>query len=218
MNLSSPHPDSTDRHRRIATYGRAVVLACAAVISFSALYDLAILCGFRPLIAILFPVMVDAGAAVALAGWKTSPFARRVALALLFSTVAGNAVAHILVAYGLRPHWVVVVLVGGLAPAVLAATWQLTTREQVEDQETANPTVVEVVKPPAAPVVEQPATPPVEMLEVVPAPAVTDPVERARELVLVENWGRKRLMSELGLSEHRARQVIANARNGKAVA
>lgn len=213
MNLSVRNPKPIDRHRRIATIGRAVVLACAAIISFSALYDLAILCGFRQGIAVLFPVMVDAGAAVALAGWRTSPFARKVALALLFSTVAGNAVAHILVAYGLRPHWVVVVLVGGLAPAVLAATWHLTTREtvddqQVEDQETATP-----------PVVERIATPPVEVVEVVPAPTVeTDPVERARKLVLVENAGRKRLMSELGLSEHRARQVIASARNGQVVA
>lgn len=208
----SNHPvrpaESIDRRRRIATTGRAVVLACAAIISFSALYDLAILCGFRPLIAILFPVMVDAGAAVALAGWKTSPFARRVALALLFSTVAGNAVAHILVAYGWRPHWVVVVLVGGLAPAVLAATWQLTTREQVENQEDATREQVE----------EETATPSVEMLEVVPATVVeTDLVERARKLVATEGAGRKRLMA-LGLSEHHARQIAATKTNGKVVA
>jgi hypothetical protein len=218
VNPPVPPTKPIDRHHRIATFGRAVVLACAAVISFSALYDLAILCGFRPLIAILFPVMVDAGAAVALAGWKTSPFARRVALALLFSTVAGNAVAHILVAYGLRPHWVVVVLVGGLAPAVLAATWQLTTRETVEDQKTANPTVAEVVEPVVAPVVKQPTTPPVEMLEVVPAPVVeTDLVEQARKLVATEGAGRKRLMA-LGLTEHQARRIAATKTNGKVVA
>ena len=40
-----------------------VVAAAAAVLSFAALRDLALLCGFAPTLAWLLPVVVDAGAA-----------------------------------------------------------------------------------------------------------------------------------------------------------
>ena len=47
----------------------AVVAAAAAVLSFSALRDLAQLCGFAPELAWLLPVVVDAGAAAGSLVW-----------------------------------------------------------------------------------------------------------------------------------------------------
>lgn len=145
--------------RTVVLLGRAVVLVCAAVLSFSALYDLAVLCGFYSWQAVLFPVMVDAGVAIALA-----TAARGLAYSLLASTVIGNAVAHILVAYGLRPHWSIVVIVAGLAPTVLAAVWRLDAAavaavqsDEIQDKAPAPeaapepPTVDEYVAPLEAP-------------------------------------------------------------------
>src|SRR3954447_26854818 len=71
---------------RIMLYGLlAVVAAAAAVLSFSALRDLALLCGFVAELAWLLPVVVDAGAAAGSLVWlggRTHELARRFARAL----------------------------------------------------------------------------------------------------------------------------------------
>lgn len=64
------------------------------------------------------------GRSCGLAGGPPSParrFARALALILLGSSVAANALGHGLAAYSARPHWTVVVLVSAVAPAVLGA-------------------------------------------------------------------------------------------------
>lgn len=106
----------------------AVVAVAAAVLSFAALRDLALLCGFSPALAWLLPVTVDAGAAsgsfVWLARWTpptATRYGRTLALLLLTSSVGGNALGHGLSAYDARPHWLVVVGVSAIAPAVLGA-------------------------------------------------------------------------------------------------
>lgn len=106
----------------------AVVAVAAAVLSFAALRDLALLCGFSPALAWLLPVTVDAGAAsgsfVWLARWTppaATAYGRTLALLLLASSVGGNALGHGLSAYDARPHWLVVVGVSAIAPAVLGA-------------------------------------------------------------------------------------------------
>jgi hypothetical protein len=101
---------------RVALYALlGVVATAAAALSFFALRDLALLCGFHPRMAPLLPIVVDAGAAaetlVWLARWAPVParrFARVLALTLLGSSVAANALGHGLAAYGLRPHWLAV--------------------------------------------------------------------------------------------------------------
>jgi hypothetical protein len=50
----------------------AVVAAAAAVLSFSALRDLALRCGFAPELAWLLPVVLDAGAAAGSAAWLSA--------------------------------------------------------------------------------------------------------------------------------------------------
>lgn len=111
-----------------------MVATAAAVLSFAALRDLALLCGFSPRLAWLLPLTIDAGAAagtlVWLARWAPAParrFARVLALVLLGSSVAANAIGHGLAAYGLRPHWLVIVAVLAVAPGVLGAVVHLAT-------------------------------------------------------------------------------------------
>lgn len=114
--------------QRIVLYGLlAVVATAAAVLSFAALRDLAILCGFDPWLAWLLPVVVDAGAAAGSLAWLGSAaptargYGRALALTLLTLSVGGNALGHGLAAYGLAPHWLVVVAVSAVPPAVLGA-------------------------------------------------------------------------------------------------
>ena len=106
-----------------------VVAGAAAMLSFAALRDLALLCGFAPVLAWLLPVVVDAGAAAGSLVWlgaRTRPSGRggspaRLALGLLGLSVAANALGHGLAAYVLLPPWWVVVILSGIAPAVLGA-------------------------------------------------------------------------------------------------
>lgn len=104
-----------------------VVAAAAAVLSFDALKGLALICGFTPELAWLLPVTIDAGAAASSIVWlgTAAPgarsYGRTLALVLLASSVGGNALGHGLAAYGVKPHWGVVVAVSAIAPAVLGA-------------------------------------------------------------------------------------------------
>ncbi len=134
-----------------------VVATAAAVLSFAALRDLALLCGFTPTLAWLLPVVVDAGAAagslVWLGGWAADSarrFARALALALLGSSVAANALGHGLAAFALTPAWWVVVIVSAVAPAVLGAVVHLAVlvgrTEPATTNADADPTDVEPVR------------------------------------------------------------------------
>jgi hypothetical protein len=119
--------------RQVTTIGLVVVGACAVAVSFAGLYGLALLCRFDWRLAALVPVLVDAGAAVAAVAWLAGDvppaarrYARRLALSLLAVSVAGNACVHLLVAFATSPPWWVVVVLGAVAPAVLAAVIHLT--------------------------------------------------------------------------------------------
>lgn len=115
--------------QRLALYVLlSAVGAAAAVLSFSALRDLALLCGFSDRLAWLLPVTIDAGAAASslvwLGPWAAAgarAYGRTLAVGLLVGSVGGNALGHGLEAYGARPHWLVVVGVSAIAPAVLGA-------------------------------------------------------------------------------------------------
>ncbi|HEY9354635.1 MAG TPA: DUF2637 domain-containing protein [Nocardioides sp.] len=104
------------------------VAGSAAVLSFSALRDLALTCGFNSALAPLLPVVIDAGAAAGSIVWLgrwaedgARGYGRTLALVLLGGSVAGNALGHGLAAYGQRPAWWVVVGVSAIAPTVLGA-------------------------------------------------------------------------------------------------
>jgi hypothetical protein len=216
----------------------AVVAAAAAVLSFAALRDLALLCGFTRGLAPLLPIVVDAGAAagslVWLSRWASTParrFARVLALVLLGSSVAANALDHGLAAYAARPHWVVVVLVSAVAPAVLGAVVHLAVLAAHPGEPTSAADVVRTthkinsaythgadvdpgdVSPPdpwgdpgdAPPTGEEPAP-------VSPEAGEDRETDRAGELI-ASGAGRRRLSRELGISEHKAREMLAAHRN-----
>jgi hypothetical protein len=112
--------------------GLVIVTGCAIVLSFSGLYELAILCAFPWMLAALVPVLADAGAGLAADVWLDASVAKPVqryacfiALSLISASVLGNATAHLLAFLGIAPPWWVVVLVGSLAPAVVAANLHL---------------------------------------------------------------------------------------------
>lgn len=159
-----------------------VVAGAAAVLSFSALRDLAVACGFRSYTAPLLPVVVDAGCAAGTLAWLGQPpgsarrFGRALALALLVGSVAGNALGHALAAYSLTPAWQVVVVVSAVAPAVLAGVVHLAALMAQANTER-------------------------------PEAVVAGPADDARVV------GRRRLAREMGITEHQARQLLAE-RNG----
>ena len=191
---------------RIVLFGLlTIVAAAAAVLSFSALRDLALLCGFTPELAWLLPVVVDAGAAAGSLVWLggrahelARRFARALALTLLGLSVGANALAHGLDAYRLAPAWWVVVAVSAIAPAVLGAVVHL---------------AVLVGRP--AVVVEPDDDP--ELLDEhglsrlwETAPPAVEP-DRATELIAA-GAGRRRLARELAISEYEARRLLREAR------
>jgi hypothetical protein len=145
-----------------------VVAACAAVLSFEALRDLALLCGFVHRSAPLLPLVIDAGAAAGTLAWLTQDgparsFGRKLALVLLGTSVAGNAIGHALVAFSDSPPLILVVAVSGVAPAVLGAVVHLAV-VALKPAVIAPSVAVEVSKPkpsaakPAVPRRPKPAT------------------------------------------------------------
>jgi hypothetical protein len=192
-----------------------VVAAAAAVLSFAALRDLALVCGFTPRLAWLLPVVIDAGAAagslVWLGGWAAGSarrFARALALGLLALSVAANALGHGLVAFDLAPAWWVVVIVSAVAPAVLGAVVHLAVlvgrphaldrREDAAGAAAADATEV---------LDEQ--EPPPWWEHALPAVGVTG--YRAAELIAA-GAGRRRLARELDITEYEARRLLERAR------
>lgn len=182
-----------------------VVAAAAAVLSFAALRDLALLCGFSRRLAWLLPVVVDAGAAAGSLVWlggasvadAARRFARTLALTLLGLSVAANALGHWLEAFHRVPPWWVVVAVSATAPAVLGAVVHLAV---LVGRQAPTPEC-STSEPPAA---RPPADPQ-------PAGEVEQLAARARQLVTTspDRVGRRRLARELNVTEHHARQLLA---------
>lgn len=113
--------------------GLAVVLVAAAILSFSALSDLAELVGRSHQLAWLLSVCTDAGVTVSTGVWLSGRhradaerFARRLTWSLLALTVAGNAMHQGLTAAGVVSPWWVAVLVGAIPPGWSArrCTWR----------------------------------------------------------------------------------------------
>lgn len=217
-------------HRALAAL-LAVVAGAAAVLSFSALRDLALLCGFARSLAPLLPVVVDAGAAagtlVWLGGGAAWRSARRLALTLLGVSIAANALSHGAEAWESgRAWWVVVVacVVSGLAPAVLGAVIHLAVRywraEAAPAVLPASPTEEDAGLPADTPE-NMPADIPAVPLHPVPSPTPGDeagePGDRVAEL-LEAKAGRRTLARELGITEHDARKLLGARKNGNGAA
>ena len=199
-----------------------IVATAAAVLSFSALRDLALVCGFAPQLAWLLPVVVDAGAAAGSLVWlggrvarAARIFARALALSLLALSVAANALGHGLAAFGLAPAWWVVVIVSAIAPAVLGAVVHLavlvgrpeptTTGEEITDEE---PVPYELTAEAYdAGLLDEHGMSSLWR----DAPPTGAEEDRTTELIAA-GVGRRRLSRELGVTEYQARQLLARTR------
>ncbi|MGH3614941.1 MAG: DUF2637 domain-containing protein [Pseudonocardia sp.] len=205
-----------------------IVAAAAAVLSFSALRDLALVCGFAPWLAWLLPVVVDAGAAagslVWLGGWSARSarrFARALALALLGLSVGANALGHGLAAFSLAPQWWVVVIVSAVAPAVLGAVVHLAVLVGRPDDPVHGPVGGfaelgghdagdEHADAVAAGLLDERGLS--RLWETAP-PAAKRITERMTtgqraEALIAEGAGRRRLAQELDISEYQARRLL----------
>lgn len=195
-----------------------VVAAAAAVLSFAALRDLALLCGFSPALAWLLPVVVDAGAAAGSlvwlgnrAGGPARRFARALALGLLTLSVAANALGHGLAAYHLAPDWRVVVAVSAIAPAVLGAVVHLAVLVgRLEPAPALDDSDAEDAELDGAAFDDDGLS---RLWADAPPAAGQNGVDRA-ELLISAGVGRRRLARELGMSEYEARQLLAQSRGG----
>ena len=194
----------------------AVVAGAAAVLSFAALRDLALLCGFAPHLAWLLPVVVDAGAGAGSLVWlggsvavPAARFARTLALTLLGLSVAANALDHGLAAYALTPAWWVVVLVSAVAPAVLGAVVHLAVLvgrddgPEVDDEPIRYQLTAEAFDADALD--ERGLS---RRWDDAPPAGDTD---RASALIAA-GAGRRRISRELGVTEYEARRLLAEAR------
>lgn len=153
MNPPSNQPQPIDRHhqargmnrRAIVLIGTVIVTICAAVISFSGLYELAIRCGYHPWLAVLYPVIIDAAAGFSGAAWLTNratTLARRLTLSFVLLSVILNSTLHVLVAYQMETPWWLVVLVGSMPPITLGAVLHLDYRVQEDIRASQLPALV----------------------------------------------------------------------------
>jgi hypothetical protein len=201
--------------RRLLPALLLVVAGAAAVLSFAALRDLALVCGFSPQLAWLLPVVVDAGAAAGSLVWlgETTAetarlFARGLALGLLALSVAANALGHGLAAFGLAPPWWVVVTVSAVAPAVLGAVVHLAVLVGRDGPPPAEAAGADVTWPDREPAAGEETS---AGAAVPTNPEAAEPPDRAAELI-AGGAGRRRLSRELGVTEYEARQLLARGR------
>ena len=203
-----------------------VVAGAAAMLSFAALRDLALLCGFAPALAWLLPVVVDAGAAAGSRVWLGADsaraarrFARRLALGLLGLSVAANALGHGLAAFVLAPPWWVVVVLSGIAPAVLGAMVHLAVLDGRPHGPDRSPVTAENANRHEEH--SDPARAPDDDRLPVEQDTATDDtrtddtaardIDRAAVLIAA-GAGRRRLSRELGVTEYEARQLLTQTR------
>lgn len=204
--------------RRVLFLLLAVVAAAAAVLSFSALRDLALVCGFAAGLAWLLPVVVDAGAAAGSLVWlgravaeAARRFARTLALSLLALSVAANALGHGLEAFRLAPAWWVVVIVSAVAPSVLGAVVHLAvlvgrTHEDEDETPIGYSLTREAYK---ADLLDDNGLS--HRWDDAP-PAALDTSPNRAEALIAAGAGRRRLSRELDITEYEARRLLERTR------
>jgi hypothetical protein len=106
----------------------SIIVGGAAVLSFNSSRDLADACGFHDWLSWVWPLCLDAVAYTATRIWlsrntddTTRLYARRLALAGITLSLAANGLDLFLSVEKLAPAWGVVLLVGAIPPAMLAA-------------------------------------------------------------------------------------------------
>jgi hypothetical protein len=171
-------------------------------------------------------------------------FARALTVASITLSLIANGLVHDLTEYGIHPHWMIVVLVGAVPPAMLALVVHMLVIDRPANL-AAGPGGHLVTEPHqvAAEQPHQPGDQPEPAHQVQAASAVHQPdenlateahqpgdakrrqvhqvtdedlVTRARQVLAIaraegRQVGRARLARELGITEHQARQILAEA-------
>lgn len=217
---------TTEQRDWTTDIGILVVGLAAATLTFTTLRGLADTVGFREVVfgvlptAWLLPVTIDAAGIVAARVWLrgSAPavaveYARKLTWACIASSIVGNAGQHVMAEFAIDPPWWVVVLVTAIPAATLGAVVHLghlvrrqpggdsqaSTGAQSTQASTEIPETPEIPEVPESPE-RQPA-----------GDAGDELVAKARELVAA-GAGRPKLVKELAVTPHRARQLIAQVR------
>lgn len=163
-----------------------LVAVAAGALSFQSLMHLGELCGYGTL-SWAYPVTLDLGAAASCASWihERNRQALGMTWAMLTVSVVLNGTLHYLQAEASAPSWVLVVLVAAVPPAVFGLVVHLAVgQSQVAE---SGP-------------------------DSVPQGFTQDDPDPVAELI-AEGAGRRRIAKVAGISEHHARQLLAE-RNG----
>lgn len=132
MNADA-RPPTVDKNGKTASeldiYAMSgLIVAGAAVLSFNSTRDLANMCGFHDWLSWVWPVCLDAVAYVSTRIWlsrhtdnSTRAYARSLALIAIGLSLAANGLDLFLIVEKMLPAWGVVLLVGAIPPATLAA-------------------------------------------------------------------------------------------------
>lgn len=174
---------SSPRRDWLTLAGLGIVALAAAATSFSTLADLARDAGWSRDVSVALPVIIDVMAMVSTRAWLSGPaavrsLARRTALLCICSSVAGNAVAHLINAGVMQSSvWLVILVamvppvglgvVAHLAAALAAAPAEPAVALAVEAAERVSPALGELAAPEELP---QPASAPLLPAPSVPAP------------------------------------------------
>lgn len=164
----------------------SLIVGGAAVLSFNSSRDLADMCGFHDWLSWVWPVCLDAVAYTSTRIWlsrttdnDTRRYARLLALIAISLSLGANGLDLFLNVEKLSPVWGVVLLVGAIPPATLAAVIHMLVMRRglvtTRKARTAKPAAPAPVKAKATRVVDEPA-PAVE------APATPEPLASVAEM------------------------------------
>lgn len=207
----------TDTRRDwVTTLGVTAVAASAAVLTFSAWRALAETCGITGWQSWLVPVTVDAAGLVAARVWlggRAPDDAVRVGRALTLGcialSIAGNAGQHGMAAYGIAVPWWVVVVVSAVPPAMLGTLGGLVHLLRTTTTTTLATAVDDLATDNHQDNQDNHQLVDDNHQDNQPGDDLTS---RARQLVDA-GAGRARLAKELEITDHRARQLLAEVRS-----
>jgi Protein of unknown function (DUF2637) len=215
----------------------AVALAAAAL-SYQSLTHLGALCGYGTL-AWLYPLVVDLGAVASCAAWLHTRGRQPLLMtwALLATSVGLNGTDHFLASTMLAPSWWLIVAIAAVPPTVLGCVVHLAVGighnldvpgdHRLDGTQTCfvagdlNPRQA-VAGANYVVTTAQPATCDHSTANE-PEPRAEEPADlllaQARKIVEHSDQlvGRNRLARELGISPHRARQLLSELANGAEV-
>ena len=205
----SGQTESAARPGWVIWVGLAVVAAASAVLSFATVRDLAASAGYPDRLAWLLPVVIDATAVVGSRIWLGAVgnsgavgYARSLALAAAVVTVGANVLQHGLVAHRQLPPWGLVAALAAIPPiALVAVAHQVALLSRSYSVDAPEPGAQSAEQPPPEAGTEQ----------ALPSGAPEELTERAREVVATAEGpiGRRKLARELDITEHHARQLLA---------